>query len=175
MIAVASTFFGIRHIKKHSSPDINPVIAKIESVLPKRSVGMPEQRSNNAMPAFEVDGTDFVGLLEVPARNIKLPVCAKWNSAYWGFRPARYLGSAYDGTLIIGGKYEPDNFDFADLIDVGEKVTFTDMNGKVFEYKVDKVSHSSNAKTETLVSGEYPLTLFVKKESTFLIIRCILP
>lgn len=173
LIAASAAFFTARQIKKaQTAVDASAVIGAIETALPERSAGVIERRTDNAMPAMEIDGTDFIGLLELPSRNVKLPVASKWSGSDMAFRPARYLGSAYDGTLIIGGKYESGNFDFADKIDAGEEITFTDMTGKSFRYTVDKISHSDNAETETLTDGDYALELFVKKENTFLIIRC---
>lgn len=173
MIALSAVLFTVRQINEsQTAVDISGVVEKIETALPERSAGVTEKRADNTMPAIEIDGTDFVGILELPDRNIKLPVASKWSGSDVAFRPARYLGSAYDGTLIIGGKYDDGNFDFADKIDTGEEITFTDMTGKVFRYTAERINHSDNAETETLTDRGYALTLFVKKESTFLIIRC---
>mgnify|MGYP000149897526 FL=1 len=173
LIAASAALFAARQIQKvKTEVDIPTVVKKIEKTLPERSAGVIEKRTDNTMPSIEIDKTDFIGLLKLSGRNIKLPVGAKWDGSEFGFRPAKYLGSVYDGTLIIGGKYAADNFDFADKLDTGEEITFTDMTGKVFRYTVDKISHADNAKTETLTDKDYELTLFVKKKSTFLIIRC---
>ena len=76
------------------------------------------------------------------------------------------MGSVYDGTLIVGGGSEDGNFDFIDQLDAGEELTFTDMTGRVFRYKVRKICHADNA-AETLVDSESALTLFVKKMELF--------
>ena len=153
--------------------DIDRAVKLLEAAMPadeKRSVGLIEERSDNAMPAYDIDGTDFIGLLELPRLGVKLPVAAEWNSSLFAFRPARYSGSVYDGTLVIGGKYESGNFDFADKIDVGEKIEFTDMCGRVFGFTVKKISHADGIDADTLDGSE--LTLFVKKNGGYIIIRC---
>ena len=172
-IAASVGIFVVRQVQKSQiEADIPLTAQKIEQALPQRSAGVMENRADNRLPSIEIGGTDFIGLLELPGRSIKLPVGAKWDGSELGFRPAKYLGSVYDGSLIIGGKYKTGNFDFADKLDVGEEVLFTDMNGEVFRYTVCKISHADNAKIETLTSQEYELTLFVKKGNAFLIIRC---
>lgn len=120
----------------------------------------------------EIDGIDVIGLLELPGRGIKLPVSAEWDSSEQSFRPARFMGSVYDGTLIVGGRSEDGNFDFIDQLDAGEELTFTDMTGRVFRYTVHKIRHADNARAETLADSESALTLFVKKNGAFLIVRC---
>lgn len=158
--------------KQAASVDVDIIISQIENVLPERYAGIIEQRTNSDMPALEINDIDYIGLLELPDRNIELPVSSSWGSSDFGYRPARYTGSVYDGSLIIGGRYDDGNFDFADKLDAGEKVTFTDMTGGVFRYTVEKITHSDNAKTETLTETSCELLLFVKKENTFLLIQC---
>ena len=120
----------------------------------------------------EIDGIDVIGLLELPGRGIKLPVSAEWEGSEQSFRPARFMGSVYDGTLIMGGRSADGNFDFIDQLDAGEELTFTDMTGRVFRYTVHKIRHADNARAETLADSESALTLFVKKNGAFLIARC---
>lgn len=173
LILTSTVMLTVRFREKQATAvDVAAVISKIEKILPERNAGIIEQRTNSDMPALEIDGTDFIGLLELPGRNISLPVSNSWGNKDFGYRPARYTGSIYDGTLVIGGRYEAGNFDFADKLDIGEEITFTDMTGGVFRYTVEKITHSDNAKTETLTGGDGELTLFVKKESTFLLIHC---
>lgn len=173
LMILSAVMLTVRQIQKAKADvDIAAVVARMEKAMPGRSAGIIEKRSDIGMPSIEIDGTDFIGLLELPGRNTVLPVGAKWDAAGLGFRPARYLGSIYDGTLIIGGRYESGGFDFADKFEIGEEITFTDMTGRLFRYTVNRIRHSDNAKTETLKSGDYDLTLFVKKDSRFLIIGC---
>lgn len=158
--------------EKQGAADIPSLVEKIEAALPERSAGVMEKRADSTMAAVEIDGVDMIGLLELPGRGIKLPVAAEWDSSQQGFRPAKFSGSVYDGTLIVGGSSEAGNFDFADQLDAGEEVTFTDMTGRIFRYTVRKISHADNARAETLADAEDMLTLFVKKNGTFLIVRC---
>ncbi len=158
--------------KQAASVDVAAVISQIENILPERYAGIIEQRTNSDMPALEINGTDYIGFLELPGRSIKLPVGSLWGNSDFGYRPARYTGSVYDGSLIIGGRYDDGNFDFADKLNAGDEVTFTDMTGGVFRYTVEKITHADNAKTETLTETNCELLLFVKKENTFLLIQC---
>lgn len=173
LIAMSAIILTVRQIQKAKADiDAAAVVEKIKKALPELSAGIIEKRNDNVMPSIEIDGTDFIGLLELPGRNTVLPVGAKWDASGLGFRPAKYLGSVYDGTLILGGRYEYGGFDFADKLETGEEITFTDMTGRLFRYTVNRIHHSDNADTETLKSGNYDLTLFVKKDAGFLIVGC---
>ena len=173
LLGAAVVFFTVRQAeKKRSAADLPLMVNALEAALPERTAGVIEQRTDSTMPAVEIGGLDFIGLLELPGRGIRLPVAAQWSSSDLGFRPARYAGSVYDGTLIIGGSSEADNFGFADQLDAGEEIAFTDMTGSVFRYTVRKVSHADSAETDTLADPDDALTLFVKKDGRFLIVRC---
>ena len=173
LLAAAAIVFVVRQAQdKQRAADIPSLIEKTEAALPERSAGVIENRADSAMAAVEIDGIDVIGLLELPGRGIKLPVSAQWDSSEQSFRPARFMGSVYDGTLIVGGRSEDGNFDFIDQLDAGEELTFTDMIGRVFRYTVRKICHADNARAETLADSESALTLFVKKNGAFLIVRC---
>lgn len=74
--------------------------------------------------------------------------------------------------LCSGAKKSGHNRHNAEQLDAGEELTFTDMTGRVFRYTVHKIRHADNAKAETLADSESALTLFVKKNGAFLIVRC---
>ncbi len=173
LLAAAAALLGLHMTQeKQKAAGLPSLVEKIEAALPERSAGVMETRADSTMAAVEIDGIDMIGLLELPGRGTKLPVAAEWDSSERGFRPARFTGSVYDGTLIVGGSSEAGNFDFADQLDAGEEVTFTDMTGRVFRYTVRKINHADDVRAETLADAEDMLTLFVKKNGTFLIVRC---
>ena len=168
LLGAAAILFVVRQAQdKQRAAEFPSLIEKIEAALPERSAGVIENRADSAMAAVEIDGIDVIGLLELPGRGIKLPVSAEWDSSDQSFRPARFMGSVYDGTLIVGGRSEDGNFGFIDQLDAREELTFTDMIGRVFRYTVHKICHADNARAETLADSESALTLFVKKMELF--------
>lgn len=172
IMAAVLALAAIMLVKAGQKRDIQSILNRIEAVMPEqRTPAIIERSSDSRMPAIEIDDNDFIGILELPGRGVKLPVAAAWSKSPWAFRPARYVGSAYDGTLIIGGSSENGNFGFADSVDAGETVIFTDITGKVFTYEIARVNHADNATAETLRS-DASLTLFVNKNGGYIIIRC---
>lgn len=171
-VAAAVAFMAVNTAKSGGS-DINTdsTVLKIEAAMPERSAGVQEDRTDNNMPVIEIDGVDFIGLLELPDRDIKLPVRAQWSGNL--SCPERYMGSIYNGTLIVGGDYDADGFDFADRADAGERVTFTDMDGQVYALSIRRIRHMKEISADRLKNDDSTLTLFVKKDGAYLIIECI--
>lgn len=150
------------------------LLSKVESHLPAVTDQVPEERRDNTMASMEVDGVNIVGIIEVPKYDCKLPLHATWSTGTVSSMPCRYDGSIYDRTLIIGASDGEGQMDFADRIDVDDRICLTDMEGGRYTYKVSKIQHSDSAKTEVLQSSEYDLTIFVKDSLSleYIIIRC---
>ena len=146
--------------------------AVIRELIPEPQGAVPEERRDNAMATLSVDGTDFVGLLEIPKYDSVLPVCDDWgNPAKY---PCRCNGSVYDRTMQIGGTSQKGQYDFYRDISVGDNVFFTDMEGNRFSYTVSDICYENNADQSTLQRKESSLTLFIKNIYAFeyIIIYC---
>lgn len=174
LLVLSAVLFVSAFIReKQAEADLPRLAEQIEALLPEYQNGIPEDVTDTVMPVIEIDGQDFLGLLEIPDYHVKLPVYADWNTDKCYFRPARFAGSAYDGTLVIGGNYTDQQFGFADQIDVGASIIFTDVRGQRFCDTVIRIQHAEDVKTETLQSEEDTLTLFVKGKGGYLIVRCV--
>ena len=68
-------------------------VNEILSLIPQQQNAYPEERRDNTMSALSLDGTDFVGLIEMPLFNSILPVCGKWGNS--GKYPSRFYGSIF--------------------------------------------------------------------------------
>ena len=147
------------------------IVSEMEKIIPNRSRSLPEARLGN-MPSAEIGGEDFVGLIEIEQYGTVLPVGSDWNEQDVDRYPAVYKGSIYDRDLLIGGVNREGQFDFADSIEIGSIVKFTDLFGRVFWYEVSMVNHAETI--DSIQSGEDDLTLFAKSRNTskYVIIRC---
>ena len=89
-------------------------------------------------------------------------------------RLSRFAGSAYDGTLVIGGPDHPKQFGFCDQIDPGAAITLTDMTGGQLSYTVVRVDRREQADAGWLQDPEYDLTLFCRDtlSMTCIAVRC---
>ena len=146
----------------------------IQSILPPRTAGVMDEYTTMDMPVLQIEGQDFCGLVEIPAYGVTLPVYDSWETAKLSAYPCRFWGSAYDGSLIIGGADQAGQFDFLDLIDNGALVTFTDVTGAAFDYTVDIVERYDSIPAEVLMEEEPGLTLFVRDayQLHYILLRC---
>ena len=150
------------------------VVAKMESLLPGPVEGEAGQYPDTGMPTLQIDGVDYVAMIEVPAFQVKLPVANYWDSGRLADSPARFSGSAYDSTMVIGGADYSRQFAFCDQIDLHTTVILTDMTGVQFTYQVTAVQRSDSAEREWLADESCDLTLFCKDSYSmdYIAVRC---
>lgn len=151
------------------------IALQMNEVLPERTVGVPGISSADGMPVLELEKVDYVAMIEVPAFGITLPAADQWDSNQLYRSPARFFGSAYDGTLIIGGADDARQFGFCDKIQHGAVVTVTDMTGARFTYTVSGIDRAKHAETQWLQSADCDLTLFCRDAYSmeYIAVRCV--
>lgn len=150
------------------------IIQTMESLLTARTTGAVDEERTVEMPALELQGKDFIALLEIPAYGLKLPVCGEWDKSLISTHPCRFYGSAYNGTLVIGGSDRAEQFDFFDRIYTDATVKLTDMTGCTYTYTITRVDRSKTADADTLLDESSHLTLFVRDAQLpeYIILRC---
>jgi sortase A len=101
----------------------------------------------------------FIGIINIPAIGVELPVQSSWSYEQLAYTPCRYTGSAYrDGFVIIAHRFNS-HFTKIGSLSIGSNVNFTDMDGNVFRYKVVSIETLQPNQTADMVSDEYALTL----------------
>ena len=112
------------------------------------------------MPVEEIEGNGYIGLLEIPALGLSLPVMSEWSYLNLKLAPCRYSGSAYTGNFTIAGHNYSTHFGPIGGLNAGDSITFTDMQGNRFAYEVQVVETLEATAVEDMVGEEWDLTLF---------------
>lgn len=134
-----------------------------------------EDYSNEKEPTIiKIEDNTYIGILEIPALNISLPVMNEWNYEKLKISPGRYAGSILENNLIIAGHNYKSHFGKLANLQKDDKIIFTDVEKNKYEYQVTEIIHIDETDQETMINGEWDLTLFTctldgKKRLT---IRC---
>ena len=112
------------------------------------------------MPVKSVDGRDYVGVISIPAIERELPVFSEWSYANLATAPCRYSGTAYLGNMVICAHNYSIHFGSLKNLSYGDAVTFTDVDGNVFEYQVIEIETVDPYAVEQMTVGDWDLTLF---------------
>lgn len=101
-----------------------------------------------------------IGILEIPALDLELPVISSWSYFSLRLAPCRYSGSAYKGDLVIAAHNYQSHFGGLRTLPEGSEVFFTDAVGNRFSYYVAVTEALTPWSVDDMTSGEWPLTLF---------------
>ncbi len=142
------------------------------SLIPETYMGFIDDRIDTSMATVEINGTDYVGIIEIPQYNTVCPVSHTWNKDNFKHQPCRYSGSIYSENFVIGGTDK--HLNFSKLINIGEEICFIDMTGAKFTYSVSNISVENDLPAEFTSTEDFDFVLFIKDSypSKYTIIYC---
>lgn len=172
LLLIAAALLTVYNIREsdRAGAESEEMVVRMESLtaaLPERLETekkelVPEYKKNPEMemPTVEVNGQECVGMIEIPALGLKLPVISEWSDAKLKKAPCRYSGSAYLKNMIIAGHNYRTHFSGIKRLNPGDSVVFTDADGNVFSYEVTEIETVGGYDIEKMEDGDWDLTLF---------------
>ena len=112
------------------------------------------------LPVLEVDGHRYIGTVSIPVIDVALLVQEDWSLAQLKNSPCRYMGSPYQGDLIICAHNYTTHFGRLKNLLPGDEVIFTDVEGNEFRYTVVELETLAGTAVEEMETGAWNLTLF---------------
>lgn len=147
-----------------------------ELELPENILPVYELAPEIDMPTVEIDGHAYVGYIDMPTLGLNLPVMSEWTYPKMKIAPCKYWGSVYLDNMVICAHNYVNHFGKLGNIAVGAPVTFTDVEGNVFEYTVSEMIQLWPNQTLEMVKGlDWDLTLFTCDRSgrQRITVRCV--
>jgi sortase A len=156
----------------HSEKQARYYVKTLQELIPETQNAVPEERRDNTMSVLSVDGTDFVGIVELPRFKSTLPVCADWGKTFK--YPCRFSGSIYDGTMQVGATTQKGQYDFYRELSMGDTVIYTDAEGNRYTFSITSLVYEKHIDQDVLQQKDAALTLFIKNIYSFeyLIVFC---
>lgn len=111
-------------------------------------------------PVTMVGDYEYIGVLDLPALNLSLPIMSDWDYERLKMAPCRQFGSAATDDLVIAGHNYINHFGSLGMLKAGDSVTFTGTDGAVNTYVVSETATISPAETEKVTESGYPLVLY---------------
>ena len=153
---------AMEQVAKVIPEELKSVEEQLKDVSSLEEVEVPDYILNPdmEMPKTKVDGQEYIGVVEIPALSLTLPVISECDDEKLKISPCRYMGSAYTNDLILSGHSYKTHFRYIRTLDIGNSVIFTDMDGNRFEYEVCGIEVIPETNVEQMEVGEWDLSLF---------------
>lgn len=149
--------------EQRAEASVTQALQELEMQLEQRetpSRPLYELYPNMEMPVLQADGKSYIGVLDIPALGLSLPIISQWSYPDLKLAPCRYTGSAYSGNLILAGHNYPSHFGGLKNLRSGDAVCFTDADGNQFFYQVAELEVLDGTAVEEMTAGDWQLTLF---------------
>ena len=112
------------------------------------------------LPIVHLNGYDYVGYVEIPALELKLPVMATWDYDLLQVAPCRQFGSSRTDDLVIAAHNYVTHFGYLKKLIPGDTVIFTDMDGIVNTYAVEKTETLDPTSVDAVKNSGCDLVLY---------------
>ena len=112
------------------------------------------------MTHIEIDGEAYIGVLNIPALGLSLPVNRDWSYPLLKLTPCRYVGDIHEDNLVIMAHNYNSHFGELSTLYVGDAVKLTDADGAEHWYMVEKVGPVPPTFDDEVKNSGYDLTLF---------------
>lgn len=145
------------------------LLASVEAAISAQEMATPNKPESTEalsppldpeMPVVTLDGYEYVGYVEIPTLGLKLPVMAEWDYTRLRIAPCRQFGSSRTDNLVIAAHNYDTHFGKLKELSKGDTVIFTDMEGIVSTYCVEKLETLSPDAVDTVLNSGYDLVLY---------------
>ncbi len=162
VVASAAMLILSQRNQKLAASQAEEITEVLYTLMPDVQTAAPDDRSNILMPAVEIEADSFCGILEFPRYEAKLPVCESWRKNKVSKFPFRYLGTLYDGSLVIGCSDNEGQLDFINQIEFDDNIYVTDMAGDQYSFAVKDIQRTKDVSANKLMELEADLLVFAK-------------
>ncbi len=112
------------------------------------------------MKAVDVNGQSFIGIITIPAIDIRLPIQSEWAQENAKTSPCRYKGSVYENDLIVAGHNYQRHFGKLNQLVSGDTIIVTDVDGRQYYYQVTYIEEIGTYEVDKMDEGIWDFTVF---------------
>jgi sortase A len=134
------------------------LLAGLQSVIDDSNKEQDDVQTE--MPTVKVDGYECIGILSIPVLELELPILTDWSYVKLKKAPCHYYGSYYEENFVIAAHNYKAHFGRLSELQIGDVVTFTDVNGVVYHYEVELLETLSKDATKEMIASGFALSLY---------------
>ena len=148
----------VQQIQENTKDSLPP-----SSVLPELEMYKPVDlltEEEKKMTEVEINGVAYIGYLSIPNLELELPIISSWNYTLLNVAPCRYAGTVLGEDLVLMAHNYDSHFGKLSQLELGDTLTFTDMDGETTMYEVVGEDILAPTAVEEMTAGVFDLTLF---------------
>lgn len=171
LAALALAFYNLQE-NKTAQKASQDALAELESIVSITRAETPnteplvlpdaveETRPAKELRSIWYNDSEYVGYLEIPSLNRKLPVVKLEYVEQLQEAPGLQKGNPFAGDAVICAHNYESHFGPLRDFQGGEEIRFIDMDGETIDYTVDTVTTISPNEVEFVMQNKHPLVLY---------------
>ena len=158
ILIILSIFFLINDLNedKLAGSTSKKVLGIIENDLDNND----NSNKNYVDDTILIDGYNYIGIIEIPSINLKLPIISTFDYDRLKIAPCIYYGSIETNDLVICGHSYKNHFRYLKELKSGDIITITDMNSNTYYYEVALVEILKPTEVLEMIESSFDLTLY---------------
>ena len=163
MLVAGGLYAYNRYEDAHAGAEAQTVVQDLEEKVVEKTETAAEstpEEMTAELPSVFVDGYDYVGVLTIPALDLRLPVMQDWSYPKLKIAPCRQYGSSRTNDLVIAAHNYETHFGKIGTLAVGDEIRFTDMDGIDNYYSVQKVEVHDPTDVDAVKNSGHDLVLY---------------
>ena len=113
-----------------------------------------ENKPSDEMTIVDIDGYGYIGYLSIPALELERPVMSEWDYTRLKIAPCLYYGSVKTDNMVIAAHNYTCHFGRLSQLEIGDSVRFTDMDGRIYTYKLRDMEILPPTATEEMITSD---------------------
>ena len=109
---------------------------------------------------INIEGNDYIGIINIPTLNLKLPVMSECTDKKMKLSPCRYYGSVQTNNFVICAHSYKNLFRYIKNLKSKEIVIYKDTLGNEYLYEVELIEILAPEEIEEMLESEFDLTLY---------------
>ena len=153
---------------ENTEPEASPAPAAEETAAPGASpTSAAETQTGSGETYVDTSSLDYLGILEIPALDVKLPVINTMSDALLEYGACRHFGSVETNDLVIAAHSYPQFFGYLGNLPGGSEVILTEMDGTEIRYTLTDMAKIAPDDAEAALNSGYDLVLYTCYDSGY--------
>lgn len=110
------------------------ILTKLEELINEQG---PVYSYEDELKSLEIDGEEYLGVIDIPSVELSLPVYKDWNYDLLKLGPCRYKGSYKENDMILMSHYYEDQFEKIKKANMGDLVYFVSVDKQIYTYRIE--------------------------------------
>ena len=152
--------FMLSFVNMYNNKNASNISKKNFDIIKNINIDEINKNTDFEQKVVNIDGNDYMGIIEIPSLNLQLPVANTWSYKIMKKSPCRYSGSIENDNLVISAHSYKSQFGNIGNLSYGDTLILTDINSNTYIYEVAVVEVLSPTDVDEMINSDFDLTLY---------------